>query len=367
MRIIALSNHKGGCGKTTTSINLSACLAHLGKKVLLIDLDPQGHSGCGLNLERDGSVFGVSALFQKVHPDGTTLQDFKQTAENNLDVMVGGEELNEVEERLSASQKKETLLKANLQKLIGETTPYDYIILDCPPNLGVLTRNALNAADEVIIPVEPSYFSLHGLAKISETMTKINLGRRKDLQVHALITLFNASTQFAREVYEDVKKNFGNKLFSTIIHECIELKEAASAGESIVTYAPLSIAFQEYQSLAKEFLERDWTRSLPRPKEEKKKTAPQSQKGPLEVPGGVLFQCDIKNASKVEIAGDFNDWKPQPMIRTFPGDHWFRVISVAKGEYRYKFVVDGEWIADPAQLAERSNEFGTMDSLITIG
>ncbi|MBI4711571.1 MAG: ParA family protein [Candidatus Omnitrophica bacterium] len=154
-------------------------------------------------------------------------------------------------------------LRDLLTRIEDELCHYDYVILDCPPNLGMLTWNALHAADEVVVPVEPSFFSLHGLGKISETLQVVNRSRETPLAVHALLTLFNSHVNFSHEIYDEVKAHFQNRLFTTIIHEHVSLKESAAAGQSIAQYAPQSAAFQDYLNLAVEYLERDWNRKLP--------------------------------------------------------------------------------------------------------
>jgi len=364
LRIIAVANHKGGCGKTTTSINFSACLARLQKKVLLIDLDPQRHSTCGLGIHAEVLPHTLYDLLSPT--ESKKLEPFQVLQEINpyFFLLPTYGILSALEEELVQRPNRENCLKEELISRF-EGAYYDYIILDCPPNLGVLTFNALNACDEVMIPVEPSFFSLHGLAKISETLEMLNQRRTCPIEDHALLTLFDSRTCFAKEVYEEVRDHFQDRLFKTIIHECITLKEAASAGMSIVDYDIQSIAFQDYMNLATEYLERQWNRVLPEKRLGWNRVL-HSRYGPRRVMGGILFQAMSGNAQWVEIAGEFNNWIPEPMIRRSSEGLWQKVIPITKGKYRYKFIVDGEWQVDPFQPVKQSNAFGTTDSILEL-
>lgn len=366
MRIIAVANQKGGCGKTTTSINLAASLAFLDKKILLIDLDPQGHSTCGLGIKPSHNS---PSTYDLLNPSFDQKLDFSrlfQPVEPNLSLISSYEVLFNLEEDLARVENKEQRLKLALKQMEQEGHNFDYVILDCPPNLGVLTYNALEAADEILIPIEPSFFSLHGLAKMFETLQRINHRRTRPVAMRALLTIFDSRTRFAKEVYEEVRSHFQENLFKAIIHESVLFKEAAGAGQSIVRYAPGSPAFRDYYHLAMEYLKREWDRLLP-PQKLGWNQVYEDHYGPRRVTGGVLFQAVTPNARTVEIAGDFNNWIPESLIeRQKDLGLWQKVIPVTPGAYRYKFIVDGEWQLDPFQPGRRPNAFGTMDSLLEI-
>jgi len=223
----------------------------------------------------------------------------------------------------------------------------------------------IEAADDVVIPIEPSFFSLHGLAKISETLETINSKRCVPINLHALLTIFDSRTRFVRDVYEEVKTHFKERLFKSIIHESVLFKEAASAGMSIVDYDRHSIAFRDYFHLAVEYLEREWDRRLPEQTLGWDRVL-HERFAPRQVPGGVLFQALSPNAREVEIAGDFNNWVPESLARRSASGLWQKVIPVSPGSYRYKFIVDGEWQVDPYQPMQRLNDFGTIDSYLEI-
>lgn len=365
MRVIAIANQKGGCGKTTTSINLAASLAYLKKKVLLIDIDPQGHAACGLGIKADHLKLTIYDLLSPRGPSDLAPHSAVQVINEYLSLLPSTTSLSCLEEELASSQDKGKKLK-QLLFLSGYFffKQFEYIILDCPPNLGVLTFNALEAADEIIIPLEPSFFSLHGLAKMSESILNMNARRRQPLTVHALLTIFDSRTCFAKEVYEEVKKYFHEKLFRTIIHESVSLKEAAAYGQSIIDYARESQPFKDYLNLALEFLEREW--NLLYPIEELGwGNVMRTKFGPRRAVGGILFQCQNPSAACVEVAGDFNSWVAEPMAKRDLG-LWQKVIPITAGEFRYKFIVDGEWQIDPCHQAVKENFHGTFDSFLKV-
>jgi chromosome partitioning protein len=366
VRVIAVANQKGGCGKTTTSINFSACLASLQKKVLLIDLDPQGHSTCGLGINAEKQPFTVYDLLK---PGGDSKPEFsKVICEINPSfwLLPSFVVLSRLEKDLAPLPDCEKYLRYLLTGHFEEISSFDFVIMDCPPNLGILTLNALDAADEIIIPLEPSFFSLHGLAKISETLHQLNQMRKTPIEVHALLTLFDSRTCFGKEIYDEVKTYFKDRLFKTIIHESVILKEAASAGKNIAEYAPDSTAFQDYFNLALEYLEKEIERNLPKD-ELGWSNVFRHFYGPRQVLGGVLFRVFNKNARSVEVAGDFNQWIPEPL--RFSGEEgiWQIVIPVGAGRYRYKYIVDGEWQLDAFQPMQVENAFGTLDSFLEVG
>ena len=366
VRVIAIANQKGGCGKTTTSINLAACLAHLQKRVLLVDLDPQGHSSCGLGIRAERLAYTLYDLlgqnFQEAKPP---IREVLHEINPYFLLLPSYSVLAALEEELVNQADREKRLKNELERVSQELRDIDYAILDCPPNLGILTFNALEAADEVIIPIEPSFFSLHGLAKISETLHLVKCRRDRSLDIHALLTLFDSRTCFAREIYEEVKTHFRGKLFKTIIHESVVLKEAAASGKSVVQHDLQSQAYRDYFNLAVEYLEREWSRALPEQGLGWNHLLA-TRYGPRRVMGGVLFQFASKNARTVEIAGDFNGWIPEPLVYRPDQELWQKIIPVEKGNFRYKYIIDGEWQMDPDYPVKRENVFGSFDSYLEL-
>ena len=365
MRVIAVANQKGGCGKTTTSINFASSLAFLQKSCLLIDWDPQGHATCGLGIKLEDSPRNLYELISPYHEKKPSVDELLCPVEPNLWLIPAYGVLGALEEELANLPGKEKRLRETLEIIQKEKPELEYVVIDCPPNLGVLTLNAMDAADEIFIPIEPSFFSLHGLAKMSETLQEINKHRPDPIEIRALLTIFDSRTCFAQEVYQEVKDHFKDSLFKTIIHESVLLKEAAGAGKSIVKYDQESGAAKDYLNLAFEYLEKEWDRLLP-PQRLGWSNVMNQLYGPRLVSGGVLFQAVSKNARGVEIAGDFNHWIPEPLLRRGFEGLWQKVIPITKGVFRYKFIVDGEWQLDPYQPLQQVNAYGTFDSYLEL-
>ena len=363
IRVIAIANQKGGCGKTTTTINLGACLARLNRRVLLVDLDPQAHTTVGLGLLPEKLNHTLHDLLCPEGDKRTPWGDVVIELNKYLSLVPGDLRLHEFEAIATHLPQKEKQLKYLFLFTLPRPDPFDFVLIDCPPNLGLLTLNALEAAQEVIIPIEPSFFSLHGLAKISETLQRVGSKRGQVHQTNALLTLYEEGNGFSQEVFEEVKKHFQERLYRTVIRGNVSLREAAGAGLSIADYDPLSIGYRDYMSLATEILEREWKGSA------LSEQAVVSDSGrhsirPQKVSGGILFQYFAPQAKEVLLAGDFNHWIAQPLFRRQGDGIWQRVVSLRKGGYRYKFIVDGEWELDPQALAAKEKPYGMKDSYI---
>jgi len=364
MRAIAIANQKGGCGKTTTTINLGACLARLNQRVLLVDLDPQAHTTVGLGILPEKLD---KTLFHLLCPEGGERPLWEETIlelNNYLFLLPGDLRLHEFEAIFSNVPQKEKQLKYIFLFTLPRHS-FDFVLIDCPPNLGLLTSNALEAAQEVVIPIEPSFFSLHGLAKISETLQRVGSRRGRMHRTNALLTLFEDENKFSREVHEEVRKHFQDRLFQTVIHENVTLREAAGAGLSIADFDPASIGYRDYMSLATEILERAW-KGESMYETARSMNGRKQPLGPQKVAGGILFQHFAPQAREVLVAGDFNQWVGIPLVRRTGDGLWQRVISLRQGGYHYKFLVDGEWILDPQAEKEKVNPYGRRDSYIEI-
>ncbi len=365
MRIIAVANQKGGCGKTTTTINLGASLARLNQRVLLVDLDPQAHTTLGLGILPEKLERTLCDLLLPEEERKSSWEEVALRMSARFVLLPGDLRLHRFEEIFSNHPQREKQLKYLLLFSVPRTEPFDFIFIDCPPNLGLLTLNALTVAEEVIIPIEPSFFSLHGLAKISETLKQVAEKRGRPHRLNALLTLFERRNHFSQEVYEEVRKHFKERVFHSVIHENVTLREAAGAGLSIVDYDSESVGYRDHMSLATEVLERGWkweeSRESSRP-EEKWRVF----QGTRKVCGGILFQYLDLQAKEVLLAGDFNQWVGEPLIRRNGEGLWQRVVTLNKGSYRYKYLVDGEWKIDPAALGQKENPFGTEDSYVEV-
>ncbi len=251
MRIISVVNQKGGVGKTTTAINTAAFLAELGKFVLLVDVDPQGNATSGLGISRDGLTHGLyNALAREKR-----LHDVVQnTSHDGLRVVPSTQNLAGANIELVDMERREYQL-ADLLKEIEHA--YDYVIIDCPPSLGLLTINSLVAADEVLIPVQAEYYALEGLGQLLETIRLIQANLKPELGIlGAVITMFDQRTRLSNDVMNELYKYFPDGIFRSVIPRTVRLAEAPSFGKSIFHYEPHGKGARAYERLAREILEK---------------------------------------------------------------------------------------------------------------
>lgn len=250
--IIAMCNQKGGVGKTTSTINIGASLAAFGRKVLLVDLDPQGALSAGLGISHDELDVTVYNLL--VDSSASILDAIHSSPVDGLDVVPANIDLSAAEIQLVNEVGREQALARALRPVMRD---YDFIIVDCQPSLGLLTVNALSCADSVIIPVESEYFSLRGLALLMDTVDKVRDRLNFKLEILGiLVTMFDRRTLHAREVMERLVEAFGDKVFDSVITRTVRFPETSVAGEPINTWAPSSSGAVQYSNLAKEVIER---------------------------------------------------------------------------------------------------------------
>lgn len=248
-RIIAIANQKGGVGKTTTAINLSSCMAILGRKSLIVDIDPQGNSTSGLGIDK--SSLGASVYDAMIV--GTPVEDVMRKAPiRNLDILPSNINLAGAEIELVSMMAREQCLSRVLWPLRAN---YDFIFIDCPPSLGLLTLNAMTAADSLIVPIQCEYFALEGLSQLINTVRLVQRNVNPSLEVEGVVlTMFDGRTRLSNQVVAEVQKFFSTKVYRTVIPRSVRLGEAPSFGQPISVYAPNSSAALAYESLAKELL-----------------------------------------------------------------------------------------------------------------
>ena len=252
MKIVAVANQKGGVGKTTTAVNLSACLAEQGKRVLLVDADPQGNSTSGLGVRKDGDAKSVyDVLINDVSVEEAT----RDTMIPTLRLLPAHISLAGAEVELVNMLAREQVLKRALGAIDGA---YDYVFIDCPPSLGLLTLNALTAANTLLVPIQCEFYALEGLSLLMNTVKLVRKSLNPNLEVEGVVlTMFDSRTNLSMQVVEEVKKFFKNKVYDTIIPRSVRLGEAPSYGLPISLYAPNSAGSTAYTALASEMIDKE--------------------------------------------------------------------------------------------------------------
>jgi chromosome partitioning protein len=303
MRIIAVANQKGGCGKTTTAISLSSSLALRGKKVLLIDCDPQAHATIGLNVSPSDLERNLYHVLTPAENGGIGIEDIVQYVKENFDLAPSSVILSALEQDLSGVQGRENRL---LEAILALQAAYDYVLIDCPPSVGLLCINALRACEEVIIPIDMSLFSLRGVAKLVEIILLIKEKLGHEVRPRALITMYDHRTRYSKRVLEKVKETFGSNVFESAIRYNIRLRETVDHGLPIGDYDKHSIGYRDYESLAEEMIHAealgddpgqpivDTARSILQNTEEymdSVKESPKEELSPVNTRADTVYQC----------------------------------------------------------------------------
>ena len=249
-KAIAIFNQKGGVGKTTTNINLAACLALKGKKVLILDIDPQGNTTSGIGISKktlQGSTYDVL-----IENDANPRDFILSTRVKGMDIIPASVELAGAEVELVAKKSREKRLKKAIDKIKDS---YDYIFIDCPPSLGLLTINSLTAVDSVLIPIQCEFYALEGVSQLMSTIDIVKKNTNPDLEIQGVIlSMFDGRTNLSVQVVEEVKKYFREKVYTTVIPRNVRLAEAPSHGMPVIQYDPKSTGAKAYMEFADEFL-----------------------------------------------------------------------------------------------------------------
>lgn len=405
MRTIAIINQKGGCGKTTVSLNLASALAVSGQKTLLVDIDPQSHCAVGLAVPEEQVELSIyDVLVGSVTSHKKKITEILWQISDNFEMAPASLDLAAFEQQMAGISDRENCLSNVLAEV---SDIYDYVIIDCPPSVGLLTFNALRAADDVIVPVDTGYFSLHGLGKQLDTINFLSKQCNHQINVMVLASMYDIRTKMAREILAELRRQFADKMFKTTINFNTKLKEAASLGQPVCEYDPSSKGSKDFQALAQElvssnakFSRDEIARSLtaeldaisesanelleeinPQAKQEQAtekaeishavaqlETRLDDFYGSRQIDGKVIFSGLYPRAEKVEIAGDFNGWTPEewPMQKVSDKGHWQLTKPLHSGTYKYRLVVDGLWQQDPYNERAEINPFGEFNSLLEV-
>jgi chromosome partitioning protein len=356
MRTIAIVNQKGGCGKTTTAISLSAFLALSNRKVLLIDLDPQSHASIGLNIKVEDLAMSAYDIFDRSKE--MRLEDVMVPVADRFDLVPSQVILSAVEQELAGRPGRESILLQSVQKMGGS---HDYLIVDCPPNLGMLTINALRACSEALIPIDMSVFSLQGVARLMEVVELLKTSYGHEITCRAIATMFDTRTRFAAELLGNIETYFGDRVYKTIIHATVKMREAAGFGLPITAYNQRCRGAMDYQALAEEVIAGE-KKGVGRVKSAYRVA------GPQQTAQGVIFTYYDPAARNVQIAGDFSNWKPlsNPPVSRGKEGVWRVKLALNPGRYQYKYIVDGQWKIDPNNDDVITSETGVSNSSLQV-
>jgi chromosome partitioning protein len=403
MRTIAVVNQKGGCGKTTVSINLASALAELGRKTLLVDMDPQSHCAVGLAVPEEQieqSIYDVLISTSRNEP--VRLAEILWQISDKLELAPASIDLSAFEQQMAGITERECCLKNVLREVKGE---YDYVIIDCPPAVGLLTFNALRAATDTIVPVETGYFALHGLSKQLETLNILRKRCNQQVDVRVLASMYDIRTKMAREILAELRAHFADKMFTAVVNFNTKIKEASSLGQPICEYDPASKGQRDFHVLAEEVISSQAGRQRPEivnslagqleaistsadellrsakpaiktlqaPRTEKPQPAETNARlsdyyGVSQINDAVAFVTLYPRAHSVQIAGDFNNWQPSktPLQKVGNSGVWQTKLKLPAGKYRYRLVVDGQWQQDPYNETTESNPFGGFNSVVEV-
>ena len=459
MRTIAIINQKGGCGKTTVSINLASSLAVMGHRTLLVDMDPQSHCAVGLAVPEEQieqSIYDILVSHSRGEP--IRLTEIMWKISENFELAPASIDLAAFEQQMAGLVDSELCLKKVLNSVQRN---YDYVIIDCPPSVGLLTFNAIRAATDIIVPVETGYFSLHGLSKQLSTLNVLCDQCGQDINVMVLASMYDIRTKMGREILSELRKHFSERMFKSVINFNTKLKEAASLGQPVSEYDPASKGYKDFRLFAEELVSTD-TQSRrekavealqmkldaisasadellssvepldteaavevstavsepvttgeikiePAPpvivkapeaeqtvaEEKQAVVEPVNQAvaegdvvdhvksepvvktidekiadfyGVRQVDDAVMFVSLYPRAENVQIAGDFNNWQPGKlqMEKVSGKGVWQIKLPLAKGKYRYRLVVDGQWQQDPYNETTEMNPFGECNSVLEV-
>jgi len=364
MHVIAIVNQKGGCGKTTTAINLSATLGQQNARILLIDMDPQGHASLGLGV----AGAELACLYELLKGECRLDEVIQSDVTRGVDLIPGNISLAAAEHLLAEQPDRDRQLARHLATVEER---YDCVVLDCPPALGLLSVNALRAADQVLIPVEPSLYSMDGIERLRETIHLLADQYNIQPSVTVLANMFDIRTRIARNMLEMLESELSINLCATRIRNSVRVREAACQGAPLSAHAPRAPVTGDFRNLAEELL----GTLLQRVRIEQSQVI---ERQPEHAPAAstveetcnlkeVVFRFDNTKFKRVQIAGEFNNWVPDKDVETEIQDGAVqKKLLVKPGGYEYRLIIDGVWQQDPANPEMTPNDMGEYNSLIHV-
>ncbi len=361
MRVIAIANQKGGCGKTTTAINLASSLASKNYKVLVIDLDPQANASFGLGIKTDQIERSVYNIFTTADTKRKKISEVILHLWENFDLVPGHILLSTTEQELRNAEDAISIVYKALDSL---EVSYDFVIIDCPPSLGFLTFNALRAAHELIVPVQCCTLSLMGVGKLINMVELIQLKLQRSPRVKGLICMYDKRTNYAKKMHQEIKRHFKDNLYSAVIRGNVTLREATERGVPVIKLNKYAAGAVDYLALADEVVV-DSRKLFLDDFYEEAEDFMAKMRDALKVQA---FSISAPEARNVYIVGDFNSWRADNTSRLeqMPDGIWEKKIALKPGSYKYKFIVDGEWRHDTHNTKSVTNSFGGFDSVLSI-
>jgi chromosome partitioning protein len=284
-----------------------------------------------------------------------TLADIVRPVSENLDLAPADILLSAIPDMLAGRPGRENVLARAIDSL-GDR--YDYVIVDSSPSVGLLTFNVLKACTEALVPMDPSFFSLHGIGKLLETFAMLEEETGHRISPRVLVTLYTGRSPFVRAVVEEVHRHLEGRHYQTTIRQSVKLAEAASHGVPITRYATQSVGYQDFAALADEVLRQEPAAAGGAPR--------RRAAAPAVTPEGVLFTVEAPEAAQVQLAGDFNEWQPADHEMEPADGVWQKLVRLAPGRYRYRYVIGGEWRNDPENAAVEPSPFGGYDSVLVL-